>query len=327
MRESGLPQLHAQSPSPAHSDGNLLLGTYDALLAHCVPNSFLVSADGQLLHTFGDAGRFLKSESGRPVSFLAERILEDLRSAIAAGLRKVFRDQQPIQFASMEVKIDGQKEHVDLHFQPIEDKRTGILSCLIQIVEKEVRVQEVESIEMLPAEQVAALESELNIVKQSLQATIQELETSNEELQSTNEEMLSSNEELQSTNEELQSVNEELYTVNAEHQAKITELSELTRDMDNLLASTEVHTIFLDSELRIRKFTPRVADTFSLLPHDVGRQIEHFQHSIECQDLVKKLAAVVNTGEPHEEEVCDHRGNWYLMRLLPYQNMMPAQLT
>ena len=326
LRESGLPQLHSQSSSAMHSEQTLLLGTYDALLAHCVPNSFLVSSEGQLLHTFGDAGRFLKAEAGRPVYSLSDRILDDLRPAIAAGLRKVFRDRQPIQFASMEAEVDGEKEYVELFFQPIEDSRTGILSCLIQLSRKEVRSEKiVESIEMLPAEQVASLESELSIVKQSLQATIQELETSNEELQSTNEEMLSSNEELQSTNEELQSVNEELYTVNAEHQAKITELSELTRDMDNLLASTEVHTIFLDSELKIRKFTPRVAETFRLLPHDIGRQIDHFQHSIECQDLVKKLANVVSTGEPFEEEVCDHQGNWYLMRLLPYQTMAPTQ--
>src|SRR6185369_6308620 len=105
--------------------------------------------------------------------------------------------------------------------------------------------------------------------KQNLQAAIEKLEASNEELQASNEELQASNEELQSTNEELQSVNEELYTVNAEYQRKIGELTELANDMDNLLSSTEVGSIFLDAQLRITKFTPQIADSFQLLPRDI----------------------------------------------------------
>src|SRR4029077_13175783 len=129
-------------------------------------------------------------------------------------------------------------------------------------------------------EQLAALEGELSHTKENLQAAIEELETSNEELQASNEELHASNEELQSTNEELQSVNEELYTVNAEYQRKIAELVELTNDMDNLLSSTEVGTIFLDAQLKIRKFTPQIAETFDLVLHDVGRSIETFRNDI-----------------------------------------------
>jgi two-component system CheB/CheR fusion protein len=152
-----------------------------------------------------------------------------------------------------------------------------------------------------------------------LQATIEELETSNEELQATNEEMLASNEELQSTNEELHSVNEELYTVNAEYQKKIEEQTELTQDMHNLLKSTEVHTIFLDEELRIRKFTPKMAEVFNLIASDVGRRIHGFVHTIQSEDLPDKLASVLEYGTLHEEEVCDVDGNQFLMRILPYQ--------
>src|SRR5678809_666547 len=107
------------------------------------------------------------------------------------------------------------------------------------------------------------------------------METSNEELQATNEELIASNEELQSTNEELHSVNEELFTVNAEYQNKIAQLTELTADMDNLLTSTQVHTIFLDRNLCIRKFTPKIAETFNLLPQDIGRRIDNFTYTID----------------------------------------------
>src|SRR4030095_5798235 len=130
-------------------------------------------------------------------------------------------------------------------------------------------------------ERVAMLENELRATRESLQTTVEEMETNNEELQATNEELIASNEELQSTNEELNSVNEELYTVNGEYQAKIAELTELTADMNNLLEATEVHTLFLDRELRVRRFTPKVGETFNLMPQDVGRRFEAFSHSLK----------------------------------------------
>jgi uncharacterized protein (DUF3084 family) len=113
----------------------------------------------------------------------------------------------------------------------------------------------------LEAEQrINDLEQELQFSRENLQATIEELETSNEELQATNEELLAGNEELQSTNEELQSVNEELHTVNTEYQSKIKiiELTELNNDLDNLMASTRIGTLFLDEDLTVRRFTPEI---------------------------------------------------------------------
>ena len=164
-----------------------------------------------------------------------------------------------------------------------------------------------------------ALEAELGTTKESLQAAIEQLEASNEELQASNEELQSSNEELQSTNEELQSVNEELYTVNAEYQRKITELTELTNDMDNLLASTEIGTIFLDGQLRIRKFTPQITETFGLLPHDVGRSIETFAHKMRHPGLVDDLRRVLSSGQAVERDLTDLHGKSFFLRLLPYR--------
>ena len=144
---------------------------------------------------------------------------------------------------------------------------------------------------------IGELEDEMRYTKENLQATVEELETTNEELQATNEELVASNEELQSTNEELHSVNEELYTVNAEYQRKIAELTELTDDMDNLLRSTDVGTIFLDRDLAIRKFTPQIGQTFHLLPQDVGRRIESFAHNILHEGLLDDVRQVLATSE------------------------------
>ncbi len=168
------------------------------------------------------------------------------------------------------------------------------------------------------ADTVRALESELTTTRENLHSTIEELETSNEELQATNEELVASNEELQSTNEELHSVNEELYTVNAEYQNKIAELTQLTNDMENLLRNTDIGVIFVDSDLRIRKFTPQIAAAFNLLPQDLSRSIETFVPQIDYPNLVVDLKHVLATGKPIEVEVRDRRSNDLLLRIRPY---------
>ena len=168
-------------------------------------------------------------------------------------------------------------------------------------------------------EQLAALEGEVRQTKATLQATIEELQTSNEELQAANEELQAANEELQSTNEELHSVNEELYTVNAEYQRKIEELTELNADMDNLFCSIDEGTIFLNHELRIRRFSPRIANLFHILPQDIGRPLDSFSHNLAVDDLLGILARVLHAGIPFEREVRDRDNHWYLMRVLPYR--------
>ena len=169
------------------------------------------------------------------------------------------------------------------------------------------------------------LDEELRHTKEILQATVEEMEAANEELQATNEELVASNEELQSTNEELHSVNEELYAVNAEHQRKITELTELTDDMDNLLRSTDVGTVFLDRDLLIRKFTPKIAHAFQLLPQDFGRHIECFAHNILHEGLLDDVRSVLATEQPIEHDVQDRIGDWYLLHILPYRTKIKVE--
>ncbi|MBD3305126.1 PAS domain S-box protein, partial [candidate division KSB3 bacterium] len=167
-------------------------------------------------------------------------------------------------------------------------------------------------------QRIKDLESELQYTKENLQATIEEVETTNEELQATNEELLSANEELQSTNEELQSVNEELITVNAEYQSKIQELSDLNNDMNNLLSSTNVGVIFLDNDLRVRKFTPAVKEQVHLMDFDIGRPITHISVNLEYDDLEKDCRTVLKSFVPVKKEVSGRGGKTYYMRIFPY---------
>ncbi|MGE5893148.1 MAG: PAS domain-containing protein, partial [bacterium] len=178
------------------------------------------------------------------------------------------------------------------------------------------------------SQRTAELEYELRSAKEHLQTVIEELETSNEELKSMNEELQSSNEELQSTNEELetskeelQSVNEELVTVNSELQNKIDELSQVNNDMINLLASTQIATIFLGNDLRIKRFTPPMTAVFKLIQTDVGRPISDIVSRMDYADLVQDTEEVIKTLSTKEKVVRGENGAWFLIRIMPYRTM------
>jgi two-component system CheB/CheR fusion protein len=172
------------------------------------------------------------------------------------------------------------------------------------------------------------LEDELRETRERLQSLIEEYETAVEELKASNEELVSLNEELQSTNEELeaskeelQSVNEELQTVNIELSGKVEALDRANDDLHNLFDSTDVATVFLDRDLKIRSFTPAATRVFNLLPGDRGRPITDLSSRFALPDLGRDVAAVLARGEPLEwrldhEEAQAH----YLARLAPYRN-------
>ncbi|HEX8947481.1 MAG TPA: PAS domain-containing protein, partial [Dissulfurispiraceae bacterium] len=156
--------------------------------------------------------------------------------------------------------------------------------------------------------------------------TIEELETSNEELQATNEELQSSNEELQSTNEELetskeelQSTNEELMTVNSELQHKMDELSQLNNDMNNLLASTQIATIYLDTDLKIKRFTPTATEVINLIQSDIGRPISDIVSKLDYPEMRDEAEKVLKTLASKERTVRQHTGRVYLARIMPYR--------
>jgi len=300
------------------------VSVYDTLLDEYMPPSLLVNERRELVHAFAGANRYLKVREGRPSTDLLEMIGPDLKMAVTGAIQRALKEHTTVRYDGLSLLVDGKEMPHRLLVKPVSGGASASQHVLITInpLELDGRPPPSQSeldLSEVSRDQLGSLEAELRRTKESLQATIEELETSNEELQATNEELLASNEELQSTNEELQSVNEELYTVNAEYQKKITELTELTNDMDNLLASIQVGTIFLDKKLCIRKFTPLIAEVFSLLPQDVGRPIAGFSSRLQQPRLMDDLSEVLETQQPIEREVCDQDGNWFFQRVLPYR--------
>lgn len=306
-----------------------LVAAYDTLLSRYMPAGLLISDRRELLHVFGAGDKYLRIKPGRSTSDLFDLLHDDFKASVTGAIQKLRKDLVPVQYSGIRASLDGREGLYRVSAESIENRRSKTVQIFISIVEIEQLFPTEDhdgaprrldaDANQLSRDRIENLESELRYTKENLQATIEQLEASNEELQATNEELMASNEELQSTNEELHSVNEELYTVNAEYQKKIAELVELHADIESLLASTEVGTIFLDQELKIRKFTPSISRAFQLLPQDVGRRIDSFAHSMLHADLVQDIQAVLRGGPPCEREVSDHEGRSYLLRIFPYQ--------
>lgn len=335
--QSALRRLPARRTAPGDlstgTDG-MLLSTYDALLARFMPRSFLVDENFKLLHSFGGAEHLLSIRSGRPSSSLLDLAPPSLRTPISGALRHAEKQRAPVRYTGIKLEKPGsdEEESVRLVVTPLVNAKVNTVHYLVALESLDVQqlapkvdpsnsnpgVRELEPSEA-SREYVDSLESQLRTTEENLQATVEELETSNEELQATNEELVASNEELQSTNEELHSVNEELYSVNTEHQRKIDELTQMTNDMDNLLQTTDVGVVFLDSELRIRRFTHRAARLFRLQNQDLGRDFQDFVFNAGDEGLEREVRQCFEAGAEISRELKGRDGGWFLLRVVPYQ--------
>ena len=299
------------------------------LLREHIPACLVIEESGALVYTYGTPGDFLALPVGQATLNALEMLPRTLALVLSSAIHKAHRDNKALSYQDIRIRSRQRMRSINMSVEPFRDGDNDDALYLVFLEEAPLALAAVDEVEALDldakvSQRIADLERDLQISKENLQATIEELETSNEELQATNEELLAANEELQSTNEELQSVNEELYTVNAEYQNKITELGELNNDMMNLLTSTHIGKLFLDLDLRIRKFTLPITKEIDLLTHDIGRPAGDFAHPF-MQAICRNAGKVIATQMPSDELVKSVSNQWYLLRLVPYltQQGMP----
>ncbi len=299
---------------------------YPLLLERCMPTGFLVNSKGDLLHTFGGAGKYLQIVG--PVRTDIGSILHgNLRVAVTTALERSRKNRTPVRFSDVSHPLPGAPLNVvEVSVEPLEERtdNQGEVNLFFFIRLDEMKAPLVAKAESFSVDEAAKvrieeLERSLSEAGENLQTIVEELETSNEELQATNEELLASNEELQSSNEELQSVNEEMHSLNAEYQEKNEQLIDLNNDLQNLMSCTDIGTIFLDGELRIRRFTPAINRVFFLRDQDIGRPIEEMRSLVESDhDIVASIRRVLREGKVEELEVSNREGVSMLQRIHPY---------
>ena len=313
---------------PRNQDEERMLDRFlQSLAGDYVPLAVVVNEAFEVLHILGEPDGYFRLSSGKLMNDITKIAVKDLAIPLATGLQKVFKSGEELKYTSIRLKWRDETRNIQVRIRPLPGKKGQEALAAVFIEETAPPLKEpatgnssaqVYDVAQEAEQRIHDLEQELQFSRENLQATIEELETSNEELQATNEELLASNEELQSTNEELQSVNEELHTVNAEYQSKIIELTELNNDLDNLMASTRIGTLFLDENLTIRRFTPEIRRIFKILDSDIGRPANHLMHNLTKIDLFERIQAVAEQAVDQELEVCTQGGEWWLMRILPY---------
>jgi len=308
------------------SGDNLFLseGFYQELILEFLPPGVLLNDEFQIIHLFKDAGKYLRLPSGKANLNILKMVPQSLSVVLSGLLHKTLKDKKEMIYSDFGFTGEDGTSNINILSKPLFDNNTAQKYIYISFIEKNKEQdspQEKIDIGSQFHEQYAELERELVLTKENLQATIEELETSNEELQSTNEELIASNEELQSTNEELQSVNEELYTVNTEYQHKIDELVQLNNDINNLLNNTDVGTLFLDNQLKIRRYTPVITKLINIIEMDIGRPIHHLSRNSDYPNLIEDIEEVQRTLIPKEVEIRVKCGDWYLLRVMPYRTV------
>ncbi|HPS91158.1 MAG TPA: chemotaxis protein CheB [Methanothrix sp.] len=319
--------------------------TEKTLLDQIAPAAALVKSQGDILYLYGRTGLFLEPTPGvAGINNILRMAREGLQKELAIALHKATGTKEIVYHPGLRVKTNGGFSTVNLTIRPVGSGSFAVHDgpLYLVILEEDMGIKAEQALAaQLPSGEdgrssitdsdpkIAKLKQELRAKEEYLQTTNEELETTNEELKSTNEEMQSVNEELQSTNEELetskeelQSVNEELATLNAELQTKVADLSQVNNDMNNLLAGTEIGTIFVDHQLRIMRFTPAATRTLNLINSDVGRPLGHIVTNLtKDSQLVQNAKAVLDTLVPKEIDVQTQDGGWYSMRILPYRTL------
>jgi len=297
------------------------------LVSRYAPAAVIVNERGEVVYIHGHTGTYLELAPGPPTHHLLEMAREGLKHDLALALHQAASKEDDVVHHNVRVKADGDVNLVNLTVKKIAEPEA--LQGLFLVTFDRARADKAAARKGAPAplkKDKSGLKRELELTKQRLQRTIEELQTSNEELKSTNEELQSTNEELQSTNEELettkeelQSLNEELVTVNTELQGKLDALAEAHDDLQNLLNSTEVATIFLDNELRIKRFTSEAKRVSNLIVSDVGRPLSDIVSKLTDDRLVEEAQAVLQTLVVKERDAQTADGSWFYMRILPYR--------
>ncbi len=291
------------------------------LLERYAPASVIVNRAGEILYFHGRTDDYLVQPVGVPTQDLLAQARNGLRTKLRGALQDAMRGSRRVVVSGIQMRRGAAFPRVKIVVEPL----TAAGSDGVWLVSLEDEPEDVTAAppadpsSTVDASLVQQLEYELKSTKDDLQQTIEDLRAANEELMSVNEEFQSSNEELETSKEELQSLNEELITANTQLENKIGELETTNNDLDNLLTSTNIATLFLDTQLRIRRFTPAATRLFSLIPSDIGRPIGDIVPKFADPDLLRDAVAVLRQPMAPKTEVQAHDGRWYVRQVLPYR--------
>nr|MDQ3038788.1 PAS domain-containing protein [Pseudomonadota bacterium] len=343
MKRPATPQARGAGEDPIARSARQRLEKY-------APAYVVIDRNHDIVRFAGDTGRYLGPVSGAATLNLFGMLHKSLRAAARVAVEDAFANRKTVVRAGLSVHVDGKRQPLRLIVEPLPDPHLGadeevISLCAVAFDDLARRLPHARAGDddaandatndagndagEAESERIHTLEQELSTTREQLYASIDQLETLNEEMKSTNEEYQSVNEELQSSNEELetskeemQSINEELQTVNSEVNSKNETMQDLNNDLQNLLDSTHIATLFLDTQLQIKSYTPPTTEVFNLREGDRGRPITDIAARLNYPDLEKDVKQVLRTLAACERELdSPESGKTYVLRIMPYRTI------
>jgi two-component system CheB/CheR fusion protein len=307
---------------------NLQTHAEQALLRDFSPAAVLVNDQGDVVYIHGRVSKYLEPAAGKANWNIHVMARPGIRTQIAAALRQAIQDKGSVKLRGLRLGEQPTQSLLDVTVKLIEEPHT--LAGLVMIVfhegiaplpAKRRRKLAPGAADPQMAEELQRCKDEIHALRQEMGSSAEELQAANEELQSTNEELQSANEELTTSKEEAQSMNEELQTLNQELQTKLDDLALAQSDMQNLLNSTDIATLFLDGDLNVRRYTEQITRIISLREGDIGRPLTDLASTLNYPALNEDARQTLKTLTLTEKEITTTDGLWFLVRIKPYRTL------
>ena len=315
---------------PSGSSQNIQKLADQLLVQHYSPAGVLVNENGDIIYISGRTGKYLEPAVGKANMNIFAMLREGLRNEFPLAFHKAILKKEVVVLRNIKVGTNGSAQNLNLSIRWIDkpEQLKGMLMIVFTDIDEipDDNLHAIKEKKTLNPERKMLLEKALKKANEKIQDTLEEMQTSQEELKSTNEELQSTNEELQSANEELmsskeemESLNEELQSLNAELQSKVVDFKHMDNDMKNLLNSTDIATLFLDKELKIRRFTVQAIKIFKLIKSDIGRPLTDLVSDLIYPELSADALNVLKTLVFIKKQISAKGGRWFSIRIMPYR--------
>jgi len=316
-----------QVPQSTNPPPNLQSLADHLLLQEFSPPAVLVTGRGDIVYISGRTGKYLEPAAGKANWNIHVMTRPAIRSQLAAALRQALETRKPVELHGLRLEDDAQRT-LDVTVQVVQEPHA--LQGMVMIIFRDVasmpagrarRRRPAGPADPAISDELVRLQDEIHALRQAMHASEEELQAANEELQSTNEELQSANEELTTSKEEAQSMNEELQTINAELQTKLDDLALAQSDMQNLLNSTDIATLFLDKDLNVRRFTDKITRIIHLREGDIGRPLSDLASTLNYPQLHDDAKETLRTLAFTEKQISTTDGHWFTVRIMPYRTV------
>ncbi len=297
------------------------------ILQKLAPATVLVNDQGDIIYISGRTGKYLEPAAGRANWNIHVMARPGIRTQVTSAMRTALEEQHDVELSGLSVENDAQLL-VDITVRPLNEPKglAGTMMVVFReralpLTTKTKRRKSDAAADLVLSDELLRAQAEVRALRQTTRASEEELQAANEELQSTNEELQSANEELTTSKEEAQSMNEELQTINAELHSKLDDLALAQSDMQNLLNSTDIATLFLDSALNVRRFTEKMTRIIHLREGDIGRPLSELASTLNYPALHVDAKETLRTLAFSEKQIASSDGLWFSVRIMPYRTL------